>query len=338
VKLFIKREDSSNLQHRQNCGICFTNSIRPNSDSAPDNNVKTALAIWGAVVRKSTIVMIGFAVVFGLLAVFIAQSWLNSQAEQRMRSLEANKKAAPTHTIVVAAQPLPFGTELAPQMLREIAWPQDALPNGAFAKIQDMLSAGKRIVLSPVEPNEPVLAVKITGPGQRATLSALVGEGMKAVTVRVNDVEGVGGFVLPGDRVDVVMTRQIDKGAATTEVVLQNARVLAVDQQADERNAKPAVAKAVTLEVDTTGAQKVWLAASVGNLSLVLRRAGDTKAEATRRISLRDLGAPDTPAARDGSVATIVVKRASATQEYTVPVEGTAQQTVGFSGGRKSGR
>ena len=83
---------------------------------------------------------------------------------------------------------------------------------------------------------------------------------MKAVTIRVNDVEGVGGFVLPGDRVDVVLTRQIDKGAATTEVVLQNARVLAVDQIADERAAKATVAKSVTLEVDTVAAQKVWLA------------------------------------------------------------------------------
>ena len=80
-----------------------------------------------------------------------------------------------------------------------------------------------------------MLAVKITGPGERATLSALVRPGMKAVTIRVNDVEGVGGFVLPGDRVDVVMTRQLDKGKASTEVVLQNARVLAVDQIADTR-------------------------------------------------------------------------------------------------------
>ena len=99
---------------------------------------------------------------------------------------------------------------------------------------------------------------------------------MKAVTIRVNDVEGVGGFVLPGDRVDVVLTRQIDKGSATTEVVLQNARVLAVDQIADERAAKATVAKSVTLEVSTVEAQKVWLASSVGNLSLLLRKAGET--------------------------------------------------------------
>ena len=72
---------------------------------------------------------------------------------------------------------------------------------------------------------------------------------MKAVTIRVNDVEGVGGFVLPGDHVDVVLTRQLDKGSATTEVVLQNTRVLAVDQTADERAFKAAIAKSVTLEV-----------------------------------------------------------------------------------------
>ena len=102
-------------------------------------------------------------------------------------------------------------------------------------KIADLLNGGQRIVLAAIEPNEPVLALKITGAGQRATLSALVGRGMKAVTIRVNDVEGVGGFVLPGDRVDVVLTRQIDKALATTEVVLQNASVLAVDQIADER-------------------------------------------------------------------------------------------------------
>ena len=250
--------------------------------------------------RKSTIIMIAFAVVFGLLAVFIAQAWLSNQAELRLKSLEAQKKPMATNTIVVAGQRLPFGAELNKDMLREIAWPSAAMPEGAFAKIADILSAGKRVVLAPIESNEPVLAVKITGSGQRATLSAIVGEGMKAVTVRVNDVEGVGGFVLPGDRVDVVLTRQMDKGNATTEVVLQNTRVLAVDQSADERASKAQVAKAVTIEVDTIGAQKVWLAASVGSLSLLLRKAGETSAEKTRRVTLDDLSKPerDEPAAR----------------------------------------
>ena len=122
-----------------------------------------------------------------------------------------------TQTIVVAKKPLRFGTELNASMLQEVPWPAKALPAGAFTKIGDMLNGGRRVVLTAIEANEPVLALKITGAGQRATLSALVQPGMKAVTIRVNDVEGVGGFVLPGDRVDVVLTRQIDKGSATTK-------------------------------------------------------------------------------------------------------------------------
>ena len=270
--------------------------------------------------RKSTVVMIAFAVVFGLLAVFVAQSWLNSQAEARMRSLEANKKPMSTRTIVVAAKPLRYGNEIVPQMLREISWPEEALPSGAFAKITDVTKDGKRVVLAAIEQNEPLLSVKITGAGQRATLSALVRPGYKAVTIRVNDVDGVGGFVLPGDRVDVVMTRQVDKTSASNELVLQNARVLAIDQVADERADKPAVAKAVTLEVDTVGAQKVSLAASVGNLSLMLRKAGETVADRPRRITLEDLLSPFAPN-EDTTMKSIVVRRGTSSKEYSVPVE-----------------
>ncbi len=273
--------------------------------------------------RTSTIVMIGFAVLFGLLAVFIAQSWLNSQAEMRMKSLEANKKPAVSRTIVVAAKPLRYGMELAAPMLREMPWSEEALPNGGFAKIPDLLNGGKRIVLSAIEQNEPVLAVKVTGAGQRATLSSLVKDGMKAVTIRVNDVEGVGGFVLPGDRVDVVMTRQVDKNEASTEIVLQNARVLAVDQSADERADKPTVAKAVTLEVSTASAQKVWLASSVGSLSLLLRKAGEAGEESTKRMTLSDLNG--TAEDQDTNTRKIVVTRGTTKQEYNVPAEGRAQ-------------
>ncbi|HET9618747.1 MAG TPA: Flp pilus assembly protein CpaB [Pseudolabrys sp.] len=278
--------------------------------------------------RASTFVMIGFAVVFGLLAVFIANVWLNNQANQRAKTIESTAKPAVTKTIVVAKQALRFGTELNASQLAEVPWAADAIPAGAFTKVSDVLSQGRRVVLAAIEPNEPVLALKITGPGQRATLSALVKPGMKAVTIRVNDVEGVGGFVLPGDRVDVVLTRQIDKGQASTEVVLQNTRVLAVDQSADERTAKAAVAKSVTLEVTTVEAQKVWLASSVGSLSLLLRKAGETGETQTRKITLNDLGSNDAPAEKGGTT-TIVVTRASAKQNYTVPVETKSEALAG---------
>jgi pilus assembly protein CpaB len=284
-------------------------------------------------VRASTIVMIGFAVVFGLLAVFIAQVWLNNQAAMRAKSMQSDVKPAATQTIVVAAQPLRFGAELNASMLKEMTWPDQALPAGAFPRIQDVLSGGRRVVLTAIEANEPVLTLKITGAGERATLSALVHPGMKAVTIRVNDVEGVGGFVLPGDRVDVVLTRQIDKGSATTQVVLQNARVLAVDQTADDRAAKATVAKSVTLEVNTVEAQKVWLASSVGNLSLLLRKAGETAETKTRKITLSDLGSNEAIDTDKVATTTIVVTRPAAKQEYTVPVEGnTAKGDLAATG------
>ena len=271
--------------------------------------------------RSSTIVMIGFAVLFGLLAVFVAQSWLNNQADARLKSLEAQNRPGATRTIVVAGKPLRFGNELSAQTLREIPWSEDAFPTGAFSKIGDVLTGGKRVVLAAIEANEPILAVKITGPGQRATLSALVAPGMKAVTIRVNDVDGVGGFVLPGDHVDVVLTRQLYKESASTQVVLQNARVLAIDQIADERVAAPAVAKSVTIEVDTVAAQKIGLAASVGSLSLMLRQAGDTSSDKSLTISLKDLFSSAIIDLGHKDSVTITVKRGTQNQDYSVPIE-----------------
>jgi pilus assembly protein CpaB len=271
--------------------------------------------------RASTLVMVGFAVVFGLLAVFIAQSWLSNQAAMQAKNQRGPEQAASTQTIVVAKEPLRYGFELNASMLKEVSWAGDAVPAGAFHKIGDLLKGGRRIVLAAIETNEPVLALKVTGAGQRATLSSLVADGMKAVTIRVNDVEGVGGFVLPGDHVDVVLTRNKSGSAPTSEIVLQNTRVLAVDQSADERATKAAVSKSVTLEVSTVDAQKVWLAASVGNLSLLLRKAGETAEVKTRQISLKDLAGQVLGMADNGDTATVVVTRGSAKQDYKVPVE-----------------
>jgi pilus assembly protein CpaB len=156
-------------------------------------------------------------------------------------------------------------------------------------------------------------------------LSALVRDGMKAVTIRVNDVEGVGGFVLPGDRVDVVLTRQVDKTSASNDLVLQNARVLAVDQVADERADKPTVAKAVTLEVDMVGAQKLSLASSVGSLSLMLRKAGEALAGKPRRITLEDLNSTDSPPVEESAMRTVVVRRNGVKQEVSVPIDAAPQ-------------
>ena len=281
--------------------------------------------------RSSTIIMIAVAAVFGLLAVFVAQSWLNSQAEARLRSLEAQKaRPVSAQTIVVASRQLRFGNELSASVLREMPWPADAVPQGAFRSIPEVLTAGKRVVLTAIEANEPVLASKITGLGQRATLAATIGEGHKAVTIRVNDVDGVAGFVLPGDRVDIMLSRQLEKNSAINDVVLKNTRVLAVDQLADERSDKPSVAKAVTLEVDLAGAQKLSLASQVGTLSLALRKAGDQDSTASRPITLADLvnsRSSDDPDDH-GKFATISVTRAMNKTIYSVLKDGGSRATV----------
>ncbi len=279
----------------------------------------------GSKVRISTVIMVVLAGVFGLLAVFVAQMWLSRQDEMRSKSMHSDAKPPAMRTVVVANAPLRFGTPLANGLLREVAWPEGAVPEGSFSSINEMLSPGKRIVLAPIEPNEPVLAPKLTGPGQRATLSATLAPGMKAVTVRVNDIEGVAGFVLPGDRVDILLTRRADK-SGMTDVVLQNTRVLAIDQLADERTDKPAVVKAVTLEVDTAAAQKLTLSGQLGTLSLALRKAGEATTEDNRRISADDLGRNVAPAAGPKKFTTITVTRAGKKEDISVPSEPVAHR------------
>jgi pilus assembly protein CpaB len=228
--------------------------------------------------------MFVLALLFGTAAVFLAQNWLEGQAT--MASKGPDPAPIATQTIVVAVQPLRFGSELKAEHLREITWPAGSTPSGSFEKISDLLTAeGRRVVLSPIEPSEPILSWKVTGPGERATLSAVVEEGMRAMSVRINDVLGVAGFVLPGDRVDIMLTRD-----NFTDILLQNVKILAIDQTADERTDKPKTGKTATLEVNTIDAQKLTLAQTVGSLSLALRAAGEVNAAAPRRITMGDLG------------------------------------------------
>ncbi|MBZ9697023.1 MULTISPECIES: Flp pilus assembly protein CpaB [unclassified Mesorhizobium] len=239
--------------------------------------------------RANTLIMIVLAGVFGVLAVVLANIWLASQ-----RNAMARTDDVPRDTVVVAAVPLKFGDTLTEDKLREIAWPAGAVPTGAFKTTKEMLAGeGVKQALQAIGTNEPVLATKITGPGQRATLSAVLGEGMKAVSIRVNDVLGVAGFVFPGDRVDVLLTRTTrgDDGAdkSFVDVLLQSMKVLAVDQVADVSKDSPTVVKSVTLEASTKDAQKLTLAAGAGQLSLALRQAAASKGETTERVTLSDL-------------------------------------------------
>ena len=149
--------------------------------------------------RKGNLLILLLAVFMGGIAAFMAKNWIAN----------ATVNPPPIGTIVVASAPLTFGVTLSRDNITEVPWAAAQLPEGAFATRDQLLKEGRRAVLAPVGKNEPILNSKITGPGQRASLSALLEEGKRAVTVRVDDVKGVAGFVLPGDRVDVLLIRTV---------------------------------------------------------------------------------------------------------------------------------
>ncbi|MEJ6782058.1 Flp pilus assembly protein CpaB [Aminobacter sp. Piv2-1] len=244
--------------------------------------------------RANSIIMIVLAGIFGVLAVVLANMWLANQRNQM-----ASASEGPESTIVVATVALKFGDQITADKMRRIPWPAGSIPAGAFKTAEEVLAKeGGRQALQAIGVNEPILSSKITGPGQRATLSAVLADGMKAVSIRVNDVLGVAGFVFPGDRVDVLLTRNVRNADGSdqsfVDVLLQSIKVLAVDQVADETKENPTVVKAVTLEVSTKDAQKLTLAAGAGQLSLALRQVAASQGEDTARITISDLTG-DTP-------------------------------------------
>jgi pilus assembly protein CpaB len=279
--------------------------------------------------RISSVIILIVAILMGGSAAYLTRSWLNNQ----MRVSGAHQ---PASTIVVAAESLAYGAIVTPDNVVEIPWFADTRPEGAFAVKDDLLKGGRRVVLSPLKRGEPVLSSKITGPGQRASLALALDEGKRAVTVQVDDVRGVAGFVLPGDFVDIVIIA--DDGTAKrqsySDILLEHIKVLAIDQVASEGDGKPTVAKAVTVEVTKEQAQKILLATNIGKLSLILSRPVESKPDPNRRVSETDIGrrtpepvrpaAPPPPApivaapAVPSNTAKVSIVRNGETKEYTV--------------------
>ena len=186
--------------------------------------------------RLRAVLILGLALALGAAAVFLTRTWIATQLASRAPLTVSGPALA---TIVVAATPMRFGTKIQPSSIKAVPWPEAAIPAGAFKTVAELIGPQPRVVLQPIETNEPVLAGKITGPGGRATLSAIIEQGKKAVTLRVNDVLGVAGYVLPGDRVDVMLTRDFSKGEVkdglSTDVLMQNVKVLGINQVADQK-------------------------------------------------------------------------------------------------------
>jgi pilus assembly protein CpaB len=240
--------------------------------------------------RGQSLIILGVAILIGLVAVFLANSYLGKVEQQQAAVPQGMVKVA------VARVPLDFGVPVTADKVRLVDWPREALPEGTFSSIPMLLPMGHgRVALRPIQINEPILRSKLSGEGGRATISAVLKAGMRAAAVRVTDVAGVAGFILPGDTVDVLITRTLaggnggGNGQQITDVLLQKVRVIAIDQDASNATDKPVVGKTATLEVSQVDSQKLALAQQVGSLSLVLTNIAADASPTVETVGVDDL-------------------------------------------------
>ena len=235
--------------------------------------------------KARSVLLLVISAVLGIIAIVLVKGLVQPQGSPT--AAMAIKK------VVVAATMLKFGDKLTALSLREVNFPLSSVPEGTFDSVAELTAGELRVALEPIYPGEPVLAAKISGRGGKGTLSTVIDPAMRAVTIRVDDVSGTAGFITPSDRVDVLLTRTEKEATAQatpqTDVLLQNIRVLAIDQEANERKDKPTVVKAVTLEVTPDEAQEIALARTIGTLSLALRNLTNSAAVPTRSIFASDL-------------------------------------------------
>lgn len=250
--------------------------------------------------RRATVITLGVAALFATGAILFGRSWIDQQ--------NASAQSPGMSTIVVTARALKFGDAIGAADVRQVRWPAESVPQGAFRTVADLrFGQEQRQALQDIAANEPLIASRVTGSGQRAILSAVVSPGMRAFAIRVDDVVGVGGFVLPNDRVDIILVRAEDANHSNnnsfrSDLLLQNVRVLGIDQEANTQENTPRVARAVTLEVSAEQAQVLSLASQAGSLRLALRNQAGSEVETTRTITIQDLrntsGATTTPTAQ----------------------------------------
>jgi pilus assembly protein CpaB len=236
-------------------------------------------------ISRQSLIALGVALLLGVLAVYLANVFLTNTEER------AAQATAGTTKVAVAAVPLDYGVSLTPEKVRFVDYPSNSLPAGTYTRIAELLPAGEaRVALRPIQVNEPILASKISGKGQPKSIASLLPDGMRAMAVRINDVSGVAGFIQTNDAVDVLVTRSLGDNREVTDVLLQNIKVMAIDQNAKKADGSPDVARTTTLEVGPLEAQKLALAQQVGSLSLVLRKPGEAQNNpVVETVSLEDL-------------------------------------------------
>jgi pilus assembly protein CpaB len=239
--------------------------------------------------NRRGLIFIGLAVAMGLAAAWISTELAPSSAEAKITSIQ-------TTPVVVVRSDVPIATSLTNTQLKLVDWPTEHMPAGTLHTIA---AAQDRIVRRPLAQGEPVLETALFQTGAAGGLGAVIADKHRAVSVKVDNVIGVAGFVVPGSRVDVMATiRRVDRDRPIpySKVILQDVRVLAVDQKLEEvKSGEPALVNVVTLEVGPVQAEHLIYAAHEGRLQLALRAPGDDAKVATRSIGVADILDDNTP-------------------------------------------
>jgi len=276
--------------------------------------------------------MLVLSMILGLVVTAYAVDWVS-----RKGTIESNK-------VVVASSDIELGSKLNLQMLTTVDWPSGSVPQGAFTELKDLQD---RVVRISVQRGEAVLSSKLAPIGTQGGLSAVISEGKRAMTVRVNDVVGVAGFALPGNYVDVMVNAlqerdgRFEENRQISKTVLEHVLVLAVAQESSRDDTKPKVVNAVTLELSIDDAEKLDLARNVGTLSLVLRNQIDKEPVITTGITKKQLfgeqaatvNAAPMSSKRNSKLVPIVSKESNAPLEdvapaRVIPVEAPARTCV----------
>lgn len=220
--------------------------------------------------RRQSVVAVFSAVLLGLVAVILFNFYLSGLDKSGQTTANSG-----TIKVAIAKVPIEFGDRVTAEKLDLVDWPASSTPAGSFRTVEELTAPGKaRFAMRPIAVGEPVTASRLSGEGAPSIANTL-GPDMRAASIRISDVAGVSGFVLPGDRVDVIITR--GTGALqVADVLLSNVRVIAIDQRANQdaqqmTSGDAGALKTATLELSPADVQKVALGSSVGTLSLALR-------------------------------------------------------------------
>lgn len=236
------------------------------------------------------------AISCGAGASVFANRWLQEQAGE---VATANEVA--TIPVIVAAAEIPFGQPIEDIHIKVSQWPEENAPESSFSTTEDVLG---RVVNQRILKGEPLLRERVVERVSGSTLSSIIAPNKRAITLRVNDVVGVAGFLLPGNHVDVLGTRMINR-RAVSRTVLQNLKVLAVDQKANPEKDEPVVVRAVTLEADLDESLELVKATQEGSIQLVLRNPEDT---ATRVESVVAKAPPKKPTRRQAAPTVKIIR------------------------------